>query len=226
MKKLLTNTITFIAEILALILGALWYANTKDYEPLILMILSISTLITSWLLKTSANPNLEIKIILTGKGQKPIQPSSKTPRTNEGNFFMEIGNIIGKREIFWNYTVKIINNSNLTAFKPELFVIKEFAYLDFVGSLDINSPLKGTESADLEINFMKWTDGTESEREQDYSPKYPPEILNGFQLIIKYASENGSILFNQFQFSEGIELNNKKGKLPKNFIKTQQPVWN
>jgi hypothetical protein len=221
MKKILTNTITLFAEITALILGILWFIKTKEHEPLIVIVLSISTIITSWILKSEESSNVEISVIPDGKGKGHTQHSLKTPKNVEGIPIAQLGDIVGKREVYWQYIIKITNNSSITAFKPELYVTKEFKSLNFIGNLDVNSPIKGTESVDLEIKFTKWTDGTPIERERDFEHEYPPEILKGLKMIIKYSSENGSFVYKKFEFEDKFQTNKKVQKLSTEFEKVK-----
>lgn len=221
MKKIFTNTITLLAEIAALIIGIIWFWNSRDYEPLIVIIPSFVSLITTWVLKNKELPNLEIKIIPNGKGSKPTQTSSLTPRNEEGIPIMQVGNMIGMKEISWKYVVKIINNSTITAFNPELYISNEFNDLNFIGNLSINSPIKGAESVDLEITYAKLTDGTPNEREIHHSPKFPPEIVKGLKMVIKYSSETGENVYKKFEFENGEEKNKKIKKIDNIFSKAK-----
>ena len=221
MKKILTNTITLFTETTALIVSIMWFINSKGYEPILAIIFSSSSLITSLVLKSKEEPNLEIKIIPNGKGAKPTQPSLKTPKNKDGVPVMQAGNMIGKREIYWKYLIKVVNNSSITAFNPELYVSDEFSGIYFIGDLDVNSPIKGAESIDLEFTYTKWTDGTPSERKAEHQPKFPPELLNGFKLIIKYTSESGNPVYKKFEFLNNDTVNEKIKKIPKNFTKAK-----
>lgn len=200
MKKILSNTITLIAEVTALILGIVWYYNTKEYEPLILIILSTAVIITTWILRIKETPNIEVNLIVDGKGQKPITPSSKTPKNAEGMPVFKVGNVTGKREIYWNYIVRIVNNSSITAYKPELYVINKFKNSNFIGNMNIDKPISGEATVDLDFKFEKWTDGTSQERYIDFAPNFPAEIKNNFKLVLKYQTESRDNCFNKFEF--------------------------
>lgn len=221
MKKILSNAITLIVEIVALILSIIWYYNTKEYEPLILIILSAGSLITTWILRAKETPNIEVNLIMDGKGQEPVMPSSKTPKNDEGIPVIRLGNAIGQREIYWDYVVRIINNSSITAFKPELYVADKFKNSNFIGDLDIDKPISGEEKVELDFKFKKWTDGTPQKREIDFAPIFPGEIKDSFKLIVKYQTESGDIAFNKFEFKGGKMTNSKVRKLPKNFSKAK-----
>ncbi len=91
--------------------------------------------------------------------------------------------------------------------------------MNFIGDLDVNSPIKAESSKDLKIEFTKWTDGTSSERDKDFEPVFPPEIQDNLKVIVKYECEDGKKIFNQFQFKNGKKHNHKLKKLPKGFAK-------
>lgn len=222
MKKILTNTITLFAEIIALIIGIIWLSRSDSsnyHEPLILVILSLTSFITTWILKTKELPNLEIRIIPNGKGAKPTQPSSKTPRNDEGIPVMQYENMIGKRELYWKYIVKVINNSSIIAFSPELYVYNGFCDINFIGDLSINSPIKGTEFVDLEITFTKWTDGSSNKNDADHKPTFPPEVINRMKMIIKYSSGEGENIYKKFEFENNEGKNKIVRKIPNSFSK-------
>lgn len=57
MKNIFTNSITIIIEIAILIIAIIWYPQTKEWEPLTIMLASIGAIITSLLLKNEPNSN-------------------------------------------------------------------------------------------------------------------------------------------------------------------------
>lgn len=61
------RTILLILDIIAFILFVLWYINTKEYEPLIGVVLSISGFIGLYLTKKKGKSN-KSKQMLTQKG--------------------------------------------------------------------------------------------------------------------------------------------------------------
>jgi hypothetical protein len=221
MKKIFSNTITLLAEVAALILGVIWFYNTREYEPLILIILSFGSLVTTWILRTKELPNIEVNLVMDAKGQNPVMPSSKTPKNEEGIPVLRVGNAIGRREIYWDYIVRIINNSTVTAFKPELYVIDWFKNSNFIGSLNIDTPISGEDRVELGLRFTKWTDGTPQEREKDFTPMFPNEITNELKLIVKYQTESGDVVFVKFEFKNGEKINSRVRKIPKNYSKAK-----
>jgi len=217
MKKILANSITLIGEIVALILGVLWFVKTKEFEPLILIVVAISTLIASLLLRNSGNPKLDLTIELNGKGKKPTIPSKLTPTNSEGMPVMQIGNIVGKRELFWKYKLVITNNSEKNAYKPHLYIKKPFEEYHFIGELNSTSPIKSTENVELNFEFSKWTDGTKVQREEDYKPNFPTEFQSDFSAVIQYENEDGHKIFNQLIFKNGKIENEKLKKINSDF---------
>lgn len=179
-------------------------------------------------LKTKENsqgktkPILEINLIPNGKGnESQVLPSSKTPRNKDGMPVMQVGNKTGRQELYWKYKVKVINNSTATAFSPELFVDKSFSNINFIGDLDINSPIKGAESVDLKIKYKKWVDGTSQERDEIRKHTFPPEIINGFKLIIKYNLEDGLSKFRKFEFKGGKGETGNLRKISEDYVKAK-----
>ena len=61
-KKILSNGITLAAEIAALIAGTLWLINSNEiWEPLILLIISGASFITTWILR-SGDTDIDIPL--------------------------------------------------------------------------------------------------------------------------------------------------------------------
>lgn len=211
MKKILSNSITRTAELIALILGIIWFIQEKSFEPLIISVVSVSGLIVNFFLKNEVQkPRLEVTFQTGSKSHSSLRPSSKTPRTPNGNYdFTEKNiNMIGKRDVTWNFSITISNQSSITAFKPQLLIKEDLKNIRFKGNLKREIPIKGGDRVELKFSYMKTTDGTQQERDAIFARKIPKEILKNFKLIIICESEEGGKILNKFR----VVSNNKEFK--------------
>ena len=130
MKKFLKHFLTIITEVVVLIISVYWYSNNGGFESIITGIISLSGLIASIILLIKyPTPFIDISYVFNGKSKSATQASYLTPRDENGNFQVTIGNFIGRRKFTWRYKMNLVNNTTLTAFKPKLYVTKQFANL-------------------------------------------------------------------------------------------------
>lgn len=114
--KLLTNTITILAEIAAIILSIIWYNKTREIEPLIGIIVSGSAFIVSVLMKFANRPRIVLHHIWNHSGRAPKGYTANNPP------IIRVG--IDRPDMYWQlswyYTLEIRNNSSFTAYNIDV----------------------------------------------------------------------------------------------------------
>ena len=78
--KILRSTITIISEIVVLTLSILWYLQTKDYEPLIAIIVTSVGLILSFLSRLFVRPKLVLHKQKNIWGRSPKGYTANNPQ--------------------------------------------------------------------------------------------------------------------------------------------------
>ena len=99
MRRLITNSITIIIEIAVIIIAFLWFQETKDYEPIIVMTIALGGVVTAVFFKMKepeSNKNTIINDI------SPIQTQTIIQEVSEGG--MVIINQIDLNKIINQYT--------------------------------------------------------------------------------------------------------------------------
>lgn len=222
MKKVLKNAITLIGEASALILSVIWYYNTGEIEPIIIGIAALAGIIVGLLLiEKNKNPFIEIIYQYDGKTKSATQPSNLTPKGENGNYQITIGNFIGKREFSWRYKLCLVNTTNQTAFKPILYVRKEFSNLNFFGPLSQTEPINERDSIELKMEISKWYNGSPEELNMQFEAKYPDIMIEQFEVILEYSNENSKKFYSKSYFASGEWKTKKIKKIPNNFNKAK-----
>ena len=114
--KILRSTITIISEIVVLTLSILWYLQTKDYEPLIAIIVASVGLISSLSSRLFVRPKLVLYKQKNNWGRRPKGYTANNPQIIR----VGIDNPEQYWELAWNYQLEIRNNSSVTAYYIEI----------------------------------------------------------------------------------------------------------
>src|SRR5256885_1412715 len=113
--KFLTSVITIISEFAGLILSVVWYINTKEIEPLIVIISLSGLLIVSAVSKFTVRPKLVLHRKPKDRQRIPKGYTKHYPVIRLGidnpEYFWELG---------WHYNLEIRNNSSLTAYNVRI----------------------------------------------------------------------------------------------------------
>lgn len=184
--KLLTNTLTIIAEIAAIILSIIWYRNTKEIEPLIGIIISGSTFIVSVLMKFANRPRIVLHNRWTHSGRMPKGYTSNNPP------IIRVG--IDHPEMYWqlswNYILEFRNNSSFTAYNIDIKYINLPANTFIEGEFGKIEPFQTHDIKEFNLKLMQNVAGTHIDAD-NYLKNNQRILTNQFKVQINYTDEHG-----------------------------------
>lgn len=188
--KILRSTITIISEIVVLTLSILWYLQTKDYEPLIAIIVTSVGLILSLLSRLFVRPKLVLHKQNNIWGRSPKGYTANNPQIIR----VGIDNPEQYWQLDWNYHLEIRNNSSVTAYYIEIDY-KNLPPKTYVkGEIGKIEPLTPHEKRVFEIKLIQNITGTHIEA--DNYLKTNADILTEKLIIkLKYKDESGLSYF-------------------------------
>ena len=158
-------------------------------------------------------PELTIEILPKGGLSSPRGLSSKNKVNEDG--FIDGNNAIRIFELTWRYSIKITNNSDLTAFYPILEYNPngpKFTQLDKINRLE---PIKPAESLELKAEYKKYEEALGRERTQ--AGKEPPIEFEELELLIGYENSKKRRFYTLFDFNETEKKNKFLNRKPKDY---------
>lgn len=193
--KILRNSITIISEIVTLILSILWYLQSKEYEPLIAIIVSSIALISSFMSRIFVRPKLVLHKKKNHWGRSPRGYTSNNPQ------IIRVGRDQPEQywELDWNYELEIRNNSSETAYYIEIDYKNLPPKTNINGQIGKIEPLTPHEKRTFEIKLIQNITGTHIDAD-DYL-KYNVDILTESLIIkLKYKDESGVVYYTVFNW--------------------------
>jgi hypothetical protein len=185
--KILRNTITILSEIVVLTLSIFWYLQTKDYEPIIAIIVASVGLISSLLSRLFVRPKLVLHKQKKNWGRSPKGYTVNNPQIIR----VGIDNPEQYWELDWNYQLEIRNNSSETAYYIEIDYNNLPPKTYVKGQIGKIEPLTPHEKRIFEIKLIQNITGTHIEA--DNYLKTNADILTEKLIIkLKYKDESGT----------------------------------
>lgn len=183
--RILTNTLTILAEIAGLILSIVWFRNTSEIEPLIGMITAGTALIVSCLLRVANRPRIVLHHQWTDAGRNPQGYTHNNPPV------IRVG--IDKPEMYWrltwNYILEIRNNSSYTAYNIKIKYInlpdKTFVEGEF-GKIE---PFQTHEKREFRIKLVQNVTGNHVDADS-YLENNPSILTEEFRIQLNYTDEH------------------------------------
>ena len=194
MKRFLENINTLLVELLGLVGGFIWAKNTNwDWEPLILMAVSLVGVIIFILLKFVPDhedrPMVEME--MTGNGGFRSPPGlirDISPKTEDGDaYVIEIGGTY-LFNVKRNFDLIIRNNSKNNAYNILLFKSNTSYPVRFEGKYSSLEPLTIDKPLKLRIVYEVHRPMTHDEAEVILQSNVPDDLKN-FILLVEYKSE-------------------------------------
>lgn len=193
--KILRSTITILSELVVLILSILWYFQTKDYEPLIAIIIATVALISSLLTRLFVRPKLVLHKQKNHWGRSPKGYTANNPQIIR----VGIDNPEQYWELDWNYQLEIRNNSSVTAYYIEIDYINLPHKTYVEGEIGKIEPLKPHEKKIFKIKLIQNITGTHMEA--DNYLKTNEDILTKYLIIrLKYKDESGTPYYTTYNW--------------------------
>lgn len=145
-----------------------------------------------------SRPEVTIEIIKDGGLSSPRGLSYRNQVNEEG--YIDGNTEISIFELTWQFQIKITNNSELTAFYPELAFNPNGPKFTFIDKLYSLQPIKPTETITLKAEYKKFEERTGQER-TDVGQQMPEEF-NELTLLLTYQNAHKSKVYTLFDFNE------------------------
>ncbi|MBK0384519.1 hypothetical protein I5M32_16250 [Pedobacter sp. SD-b] len=148
--------------------------------------------------KYISRPELTIEIIKDGGSSAPKGLSHKNVVNEEG--YIDSHTAIRVFELTWRFQIKITNNSELTAFYPELTFNPNGPKFNLMDKLNSLQPIKPTETIVLKAEYRIFEEKTGQERTD--IGRQMPEEFEQLGLLLTYQSPQKTIFHTLFAFNE------------------------
>lgn len=145
-----------------------------------------------------ARPEVTVEIIKNGGSSSQVGLSHKNVVNEEG--YIDGRTAIRVFELTWRFQIRITNNSDLTAFYPELTFNPSGPKFNLIDKLNTLQPLKPTETVFLKAEYRKYEEKTGEERTD--VGRQMPEEFSGLGLLLTYQNPHKSKFYTLFDFNE------------------------
>jgi hypothetical protein len=145
-----------------------------------------------------ARPELTIELLKDGGSSSPKGLSHKNVVNEEG--YIDGLTAIRVFELTWKFQIRVTNNSELTAFYPELTYNPYGPRFDLIDKLNTLQPIKPTESIVLKAVYKKYEEKTGEERTD--VGRQMPEEFSDLGLLLTYKNSHKITFFTLFDFNE------------------------
>lgn len=194
--KILKSSITIIAEIVILIIAFIWYRNTNDYEPLIMLIASGVGLVTSLISKYASRPKIELHHeILDYSRLTKGYTANNPPIIRVG-----IDTLNQYWELTWHYSLEIRNNSSLTAYSIQIEYLNVPKNTIVKGEIGKIEPILANSMKEFKIKIIQNITGSHIDADE-YLKTNIVELMKNAKIIVKYKDENRTTFYTEFDWS-------------------------
>jgi hypothetical protein len=156
-------------------------------------------------------PELTIQLMPDG-GISMNRGLSVKNDTSQG--FIDGQNAIYIFEVTWKVNIKIINNSEVTAYYPKISFLDQQLGFSKLDNLDENSPIKGNEQVILKGIYIKYE---EVNGKQRTDPSGLPPNFKDLKILLEYKNTYKKKFYTVYSNSVEGEKNNYKRKKPREF---------
>lgn len=156
--------------------------------------------------KYISRPEITIEIIKNGSSSSRRGFSQKNKVNEEG--YIDGNNAILIFELTWKFKIRLTNNSELTAFYPELNFNPNGPKFNLIDNLNKLQPIRTTESIELSVEYRKYEEKTGQER-TNVEREIPPEFTD-LGLLLTYQNSHKTYFYTLYNFSNKINIFLKK----------------
>ena len=129
---------------------------------------------------------IDIRLKYDSRGKKVLRPSEKNPRDKA----VSPPDMIYDYELYWNFYLEFINNSDYPAYKLVLNKPTTGSFFQVIDSFDELKPIKPNGKFSL-VAIIKKNDTVRGGNSNDLiKEKYPTE-LNSYHFVLKYENQAG-----------------------------------
>jgi hypothetical protein len=144
-----------------------------------------------------SRPEVTIEILKDGGLSFPKGLSHNNTVNEEG--YIDANNAIRIFELTWRFKIKITNNSDLTAFYPELMFNPSGPKFTQIDKLNRLQPIKPTETIELNVEYRKYEEKKGYER-TNVGREMPTEFSD-LGLLLIYKSSHKIAFYTLYNFS-------------------------
>ena len=226
MVKFLRNIKTLIIEIIGLVGGYLWAVSTNwDYEPLILILISIVGIL-SFIILISRNkyfrPFIDIELIRGSSLQFAPKFVRASPKKN--GIYSEIeADGIYYFEFKIKYELIIRNNSNFVAYYSRIFINTN--KLKFIGTDNSLVPIDLNTPKILKFEVQLHEEMTLTDSKKVLLKSNPPDVIRNLTIIVSYQNDERETYFTQYSFLAGNKYHQKL-KIPLDYYELSKNTNN
>lgn len=156
-------------------------------------------------------PELTIELLSNG-GSSGNRGLSGKNDTSKG--YIEGDKAIYVFEVTWNVNLKITNNSNITAYYPNLSFLNQQLSFSKLEQLDKNKPIQGNEQILLKGSYSMFE---ECEGKNRTKINGLPENFKGLKILLEYKNPHKKTFYTIFSNSKQTEKNKYLRRKPKEF---------
>lgn len=160
-----------------------------------------------------ARPEVTIEIIKNGGISSPRGFSHRNKVNEEG--YIDGNNAIRIFELIWHFKIRITNNSDLTAFYPELKFNPNGPKFFLLDKLNYLQPIKPTETVELNAEYRKYEEVMGKDR-TDLGRENPKEF-NDLGILLSYQNSNKSKFNTLYDFNADEKKNLFIRRMPKEY---------
>jgi hypothetical protein len=158
-------------------------------------------------------PELTIEILKNSGSSLPRGLSTKNKLNEEG--YIDGQTAIRVFELTWRFTIRITNNSDLTAYYPELEFNPNGPKFILIDKLNSLKPLKPAEIVELKVEYRKYEEKTGQERTK--VGKEVPNEFSDLELLLGYLNSKKSKFYTLYDYNGDYNRNRFLKKRPKEY---------
>jgi hypothetical protein len=147
--------------------------------------------------KYISRPEVTIEIMKIG-GSSSLRGLSHKNKVNEEGY-IDRNNAINIFELTWQFNIRITNNSELTAFYPELNFNPNGPKFILLDKLNKLQPIKTTESIEISVEYRKYEEKTGEER--TIPGNEMPIEFTDLGLLLTYQNSYKTVFYTLYNFS-------------------------
>lgn len=152
---------------------------------------------------TVANrPYAEAELIWTGSGKHPQGPSPKTSELY-GNTPISMLQVIWYNHLYWNYDLKIYNNSAVGLFNLKIHQHPSNEWFELKDKVPKINNLPPYQDLILRGEIFTFFEGTGKEAVDLITPQFPDKI-QGLRILLEYVGENRNSYYSELTLKERI----------------------
>ena|SRR5690554_161708 len=190
MRKFLQNSFTIISEITILILGFIWFQNTKEIEPIIVMIGAGTFLLISIISFLIKEAQIRPKIVFHHKQDYYSRSPNGYSSKNKPVIQYGVDDIIQYWELKWSYDLEIRNNSSANAYEIEINYENIPPLTSINGEIGKIQPINNSDIINFNFKIIKSFEGTHKEADKILK-EAPKDFMKEMNIMANYKDELG-----------------------------------